>query len=184
LSKCPFKNMKMSKIRSHIGLAVLAFSLGLLTTSCNSKAEHRPSPPASDSVQVNGVSINVEYSSPGVKKRKIWGELVPYNEIWRTGANKATFLNTSGDIRINGETLPKGTYAIFTIPTDSTWTIIFNEEWDQWGSYNYNQNKDIFRLIVTPSKSDFDERMKFTLTKNALTFDWEELSYKLTIDTQ
>lgn len=172
--------MKMSRYRSYVTI-VLATCTALLGMSCNRNPEHRPSPPASDTVVINGVTINIEYSSPGVKKRKIWGELVPYDEIWRTGANKATYLQTTGTIKINGQPLEEGSYAIFTIPTDSSWTIIFNKQWDQWGSYNYDEQQDVFRLEVEPTASPFDERMTFNLEKDKLIFNWEELSYSLSI---
>lgn len=168
----------MFKFRSHyffICLAgILLFSLG-----CNRKPEKRPSPPASDSLQTSNGLIHIQYSSPGVKERTIWGDLVPYGEIWRTGANKATYLSTDHPINLSGNELPAGKYAIFTIPTDSTWTIIFNQEWDQWGAYNYDPAKDAFRIVVTPQKGDFTERMTFTLTDDALVFRWEYLTYQI-----
>lgn len=180
---CPNKNTLLFRIRPHY----LLFSFILLaacTLSCTSEDEKsRPSPPASDSTVIDNAKISIEYSSPGVKKRKIWGELVPYNEVWRTGANKATVLTTTEDIYINGHELKAGKYGVFTITTDSTWTIILNEEWDQWGAYNYNAERDILQLTVTPKKSDYTERMTFSFTKEGLRFEWENIYYDLRITT-
>ena len=161
-------------------LIILSILAGV-AISCQSNSEKRPSPLTKDSINVNGTIVQIEYSSPGVKKRKIWGELVPYDEMWRTGANKATYLTTNRAIKIAGRSVPKGSYSIFTIPTDSSWTIIFNKEWDQWGAYNYDSSKDLFRLQIVPEPSEFNERMRFTLSADSLTFDWEKLSYSLPI---
>ncbi|REE02173.1 DUF2911 domain-containing protein [Marinoscillum furvescens] len=173
----------MSKFRSHYFFIFLA-SILLLGIGCTRKPEKRPSPPASDTLAVNDALIHIQYSSPGVKERTIWGKLVPYGEIWRTGANKATYLATNTTITLAGNTLTPGKYAIFTIPTDTTWTLIFNREWDQWGAYNYDSSKDAFRTKVIPQQGTFTERMTFSLTKNKLKFNWENLTYELPLDIQ
>lgn len=171
----------MFRFRSvFITTAILTIFLG--ESSCSKKEERRPSPPASDSTVLDGSSIAIYYSSPGVKKRQIWGELVPYDEIWRTGANEATYIDLSDDMLIDGNLLKAGKYAIFTIPSDSTWIVIFNEEWDQWGSYNYDSTKDAFRLIVQPRKSDYTERMTFSFDDKSLKFEWENLYYQLPVE--
>jgi hypothetical protein len=148
--------------------------------SCASNSDKRPSPLVSDSVVINQALVNIEYSSPGVKKRKIWGDLVPYDELWRTGANRATFLNTTENILLNGQPLSKGTYSLFTIPReDSTWTVIFNRDWDQWGSYNYDKNNDVIRLDIATYPSDFNEKMQFNLSEKELLFQWEKIAFKI-----
>ena len=166
--------------------ATLIISLAILLTclSCAGDKEKRPSPLTSDSISIGDTDLSIHYSSPSVKKRKIWGELVPYDEVWRTGANKATYINTNKDIKIEEKLLPAGRYALFTIPSESDWIIVFNEDWDQWGAYNYDSNKDIFRIKVFPQKSSFNERLKFVFEDSTLRFDWEELSYSLTINPE
>lgn len=171
----------MFRIKS-VFFTVLSFIILSGEFSCSQKEEKRPSPQTSDSTVIAGTSVSIHYSSPGVKKRTIWGELVPYDEIWRTGANEATYLALEDSMRINGHLLDAGKYAIFTIPTDSTWIIIFNEEWDQWGAYNYDPSKDAFRINVKPRKSDYTERMTFSFIENKLQFEWENLYYQLTIE--
>lgn len=155
----------------------------MLAVSCTSGEVKRPSPLSSDSTLIDGIKISVHYSSPGVKKRKIWGELVPYDSIWRTGADKATYLEVDGDVLINGELLKKGKYAIFTIPRADSWTIIFNKDWNQWGAYNYEQSEDVLRVDVKPRPSDYTERMSFSFEDHSIKFEWEYLYYVLDLAT-
>lgn len=171
--------MMMFIFRPQIFSAFLLVSFTLLESACSGNEEKRPSPLTKDSTTIEGVQVSVSFSSPGVKKREIWGELVPHGEIWRTGANEATYLTTTGDLLVDGHQLKAGKYAIFTIPTDSTWTIIFNSEWDQWGAYNYDPAKDAFRLQLRPRRSDYTERMTFSFVENNLQFEWENVYYRL-----
>ncbi len=157
---------------------MLFISVLFCVLSCTPDRKNRPSPAACDSLVTSTYTINIEYSSPRVKKRKVWGGLVPYNTIWRSGANKATYLKTTSDLIVEGDLLEKGAYSIFTIPRENEpWTIILNKEWDQWGSYNYDQTKDALRIEVTPTKSSFEEEMTFELDTTAIRFDWDNLSY-------
>lgn len=178
---CPYKYIAMFGIRSKFAYFLFMGGVFVLISCTSDNEKNRPSPPASDSTQIGDTRLSINYSSPGVKKRKIWGELVPYGEIWRTGANKATYLTTSDDILINDKKLNAGKYAMFTITTDSIWTIIFNEEWDQWGAYNYDPKYDVLKLAITPKKSDYTERMTFTFVDEGLKFEWENLYYILQI---
>jgi len=118
----------------------------------------RPSPPDTVSQKIQNVNIEIAYSRPSVKGRQIWGTLVPYDKVWRTGANEATTFKTDKDIKIEGKVLPAGRYALFTIPGEKEWTIIFNKNADQMGAYNYDSNLDVLRVKVKPSASnDFTE---------------------------
>ena len=161
--------------------SLITILVGTLLTSCETPNGKRPSPLAMDSINISGTKLKIVYSSPSVRKRKIWGNLVPYGEVWGTGANEATYLETSSDLEINNFIIPKGSYAIFTIPTDTIWTIIFNKEWNQWGAYNYDSNMDELRLDLTPQKVDFAESLKFELTKESINFKWENLGYSIPI---
>lgn len=171
----------MSKYRSYIYLLGLTALITVISPACSGDKESRPSPLTVDSTTIDNIFLKITYSSPSVRERKIWDELVPYNQIWRTGANEASYIEVSSDVTINDQVLPKGKYAIFTIPTDSTWTIIFNKEWDQWGAYNYNPEQDIFRLDVLPESGEFSEKMRFMFEKNLLVFKWENLHYSLKV---
>src|SRR5687767_13004731 len=94
----------------------------------------RPSPKASVMQNVGLTEITIQYSRPGVKGRAIWGSLVPYDKVWRTGANEATTIEFSEDVAINGQKLKKGLYSLHTIPNPNEWTVIFNSVAEQWGS--------------------------------------------------
>lgn len=94
--------------------------------------------------------ITVVYSRPNVKGRKIFGDLEPFGKVWRTGANSATLVKFTEDITIEGKHLPAGEYGLFTIPDKNEWTVIFNKNAKQWGSYTYNESDDILRIKVKP----------------------------------
>ncbi len=110
----------------------------------------------------------VRYSRPSVKGRKkhIWGELVPYNKVWRAGANEATTIEFSSDVKINGRPLKKGKYAIFVIPQKKgDWTFIFNTAINSWGKEAYNQKNDVLRVNATVEKSKFQETLAYDFDK-------------------
>lgn len=159
------------------GMMALALLVSTSMQAQQDKAQ-RPSPPAEAKATVGGkVSVMINYSSPAVKGRKVWGELVPYGEVWRTGANEATTFEISKDAFINGQKLPAGKYSLFTIPGEKSWVVIFNKEPNQWGAYNYKQDMDALRINVTPKKSKtFNERLTITATaKGLVTIAWENL---------
>jgi hypothetical protein len=95
-----------------------------------------PSPAAMVMQRVGLTDITIEYSRPGVKSRMIFGDLVPYNKLWRTGANKATLIKLSTDAKINGQEIKAGSYSIFTIPGEEEWVVIFNKDTELWGTGN------------------------------------------------
>jgi hypothetical protein len=96
--------------------------------------------------------VKLTYSQPHKKGRNVFGELVPYGQVWRTGANEATEITLTGDLKIKDETLTAGTYTIFTIPNIDRWTIIFNKQLGQWGAYNYSEKADVLRVEVPTGK--------------------------------
>lgn len=167
---------------SFLKSTVLILLTSLMISCVSSSNESRPSPYAMDSTVIEGVRIAIKYSSPGVKKRTIWGDLVPYGNMWRTGANEATSIEISEDVTLNDQLIKKGKYAILTIPEEQQWTIIFNKDWNQWGAYNYNEEMDALRLTVNPSKTkEFQERMQFFFEENNLIFHWENLTFNIEI---
>lgn len=158
-------------------LSFLAFALFLSTTALQAQDKaDRPSPPMTASATVNGSEITIDYSSPAVKGRKIWGDLVPYGKVWRTGANEATTFTTEKAVTVKGNELPAGKYALFTIPGEDEWTVIFNSEWDQWGAYNYNESNDVMRFTVKPEKiKKTQERLDFSISeKGKVTMKWDQ----------
>jgi hypothetical protein len=134
--------------------------------------------------------ITIAYSRPGVKGRQIWGTLVPYDKVWRTGANEATTITFSQEVKIDGKPLPAGTYSLHTIPGKEEWTVIFNKDAKQWGSYSYEQANDALRVRVKPQQGEHAEWMTFSfpdVSTNAATlqFAWEKvrIPIRLELDT-
>jgi hypothetical protein len=115
----------------------------------------RPSPPAQVSATINNTTVTIDYSQPSLKGRYFGSnDFHPYGKLWRNGANEATWIQVSDEVTINGKTLPKGKYGFFVIPGKTEWTLIFNSVWDQWGSYNYDQGKDVLRVTATSNNID------------------------------
>ena len=140
----------------------------------------RPSQKAQVMQTVGLTDVTITYSRPGVKGRVIWGGLVPFDKVWRTGANEATAITFSTDVKVNGQPLPAGTYSLHTIPTKDMWTVIFNKKVDQWGSYSYSESDDALRVQVKPQPHEFTEWMQFSLPdiaveKGTIALDWEKL---------
>ncbi|HEY0896308.1 MAG TPA: DUF2911 domain-containing protein [Sphingobacteriaceae bacterium] len=94
--------------------------------------------------------IKIQYSRPNMKGRKIFGDLVPWDQVWRTGANSATTITFTDDVRLEGNAVPAGQYGLFTIPGKTEWTIILNKKAQQWGAYEYDQAQDFLRFTVKP----------------------------------
>ncbi len=156
------------------------------------KPEVRISPKASVSQIIGFTEVTISYSRPGVKNRKIWGGLVPYDKIWRTGANEATKITFSKDVTIDGKKLPAGSYAFFAIPTPQEWTLIFNKVSDQWGAFTYNETQDALRIKVKPVANNFHEWLEYTFSdmkvqkagmKNSAVINlvWEKLRVPFTV---
>jgi Protein of unknown function (DUF2911) len=155
--------------------------------------EIRISPKAFVMQTIGKTDVSIAYSKPGVKGRKIWGGLVPYDKVWRAGANEATKITLSSDVLINGKKLSKGSYSFFVVPTEKDWTIIFNKVADQWGAFEYNQAEDILRLKVNPETNDFHEWLEYNFsdmkvdTKNlqansaAVNLMWDKIKISFTV---
>lgn len=144
------------------------------------------SPRMQSANQVGGTEVMIDYGSPFVKGRTIWGELVPFNKVWRAGANETTKLVLANEVLIEGKLIAAGTYGILVIPkTEGDWTIILNESWDYdlhgiWGSNGYDEEKDIMRFEVTPTfGEDIQESLTFTVETEALTFAWEYAHFSM-----
>lgn len=139
-------------------------------------AQEKPASPAAvASGKINGSTISINYSSPAVKGRKIWGELVPFNKVWRAGANDATTFETDKDLVIEGKKLPAGKYSFFVLPNEKECVLIFNKEAKQWGSYKYKESEDQLRVTVKQQKaSSSTERLVYTINKNSIVLSWEK----------
>jgi hypothetical protein len=170
--------------------SLLIAATALLATSVVAQPVRapRPSPTSTLTQTVGTTDVTIKYSRPGVKGRTIWGGLVPYGQVWRTGANEATTIQFSDDVTVNGQKLPKGTYSLHTIPGQNEWTIIFNSVADQWGSYSYDQAKDVLRVTARPAKAEFREWLTFEVP--AMTTDtadvvirWADVAVPFTVNS-
>lgn len=140
--------------------------------------EPRPSPMAAVTTQQGGTYVKVVYSRPHKRGRKIFGsELAPYGKVWRFGANEATEITITKDIKVCGKPLKAGTYSLYAIPREEKdWTIIFNKALGQWGAFNYDQSKDALRVKVLPQHSDITyEPLTITFSEegNAMIMTWD-----------
>src|SRR5688572_1240448 len=147
----------------------------------------RPSPNATVTQTVGITEVSIHYSRPGVKGRTIWGELVPFGEVWRTGANENTTIRFSTPVKIEGKDLPAGLYGLQTIPTADQWTVIFSKDADQWGAFNYKPENDALRIQVKPQPAEFRERMAFDIedvtdTSAEVVMHWEKLRVPFTVE--
>jgi hypothetical protein len=133
--------------------------------------------------------ITVKYSRPGAKGRDIWGDLVPYDKVWRTGANEATIITFSDDVLVEGNELAGGTYALFTIPSKEEWTLIFSKNANQWGAFKYDEKDDALRVKAKPMASGHSEWLQYAFedlngTSAMLVLDWEKLRIPVKVETQ
>ena len=171
--------------------ALIITTVLLVATSAMAQQQMRtprPSPKASLMQAVGLTDITINYNRPGVKGRAIWGALVPYDKVWRTGANEATTITFSDDVTVEGQKLPKGTYSLHTVPGQNQWGVIFNSVADQWGSYSYDEKKDVLRVNVTPQAAPHAEWMTFevpemTTDTAKIVLRWEKIAVPFTVNT-
>ncbi|MEW6336311.1 MAG: DUF2911 domain-containing protein [Acidobacteriota bacterium] len=139
-------------------------AVALAATSAHADIElPRVSPPASVSLTIGTTDVEISYHRPAVKGRAVWGELVPFDQVWRLGANDATTIAISDAATIAGKVVPAGEYALFAIPGKSTWTVILNSRPKQWGAFYYKPAEDLVRFEVVPETSEFQEWMSFSI---------------------
>ncbi|WP_339868267.1 DUF2911 domain-containing protein [uncultured Algoriphagus sp.] len=147
--------------------------------------EARPSPLMVKEGQVAGKAIKVQYGSPAVKDRELWGDLVPYNVVWRTGANEASYVDLAEAMTVEGKTLAAGKYSLFTIPKETgPWTVIFNSEWDlEHGHFQYDEKNDVLRVEVNPIWEErTTESLSMEIENPGLVIRWEKLKLPITIN--
>jgi hypothetical protein len=131
--------------------------------------------------RAGGAQLTIDYGRPQVAGRAVWGALVPYGQVWRTGANEATTVTFDRDVKIEGQTLAAGTYALFTIPTASSWTVIFNKVAKQWGAFKYDAAQDTLRVEVTPRAHDHVEAFEIAVEGEAVRLRWEKLEVPIRV---
>ena len=170
-----------------IRTAVLALAMAVLLASLTpALAQQKPplSPPGQASVTIGAATISIDYSRPSMRGRKIMGELVPFDKVWRTGANAATTLKTTAALEIGGVSVPAGTYTIYTLPGATAWKLIINKQTGQWGT-QYDQAQDLARIdLKVGATAGPVEQFTITLSGTGaaaglLTMEWENT--KLTV---
>ncbi len=174
-------------------LAILLFVVFVLFTNSteaqNNKKDLRISPKAEVMQTVGFTDVRIVYSRPGVKGREIWGKLVPYDAVWRAGANEATKITFSTDVTIEGKKLKKGSYSLFAIPGKNDWIIIFNKVADQWGAFEYNESEDALRVKVKTEKAIWQEWLSYTINKASDTsavirLEWEKIKVPIKVEVK
>jgi hypothetical protein len=144
-------------------LSTLAVSAGAQEPSAaNDWGKKLPSPPAQASVSLGGKPVTIDYSAPSMRGRKIFGGLLPYGQVWRTGANAATTLTTAVDLKIGDLSVPAGTYTIYSLPSETTWKLIVNKQTKQWGT-EYHEDQDLGRVDMTRGKAPAAPVEKFVI---------------------
>lgn len=156
-------------------IASLLFATALFAASVTACAQtdksKRPSPPATATQTLkSGAVVTINYSQPALKGRTIGKDVEPMDgKIWRAGANEATVFETDKEVKVEGQTLPAGKYALFMMTGPEEWTIIFNKKWQTWGAYDYEKNKgeDALQVKVKPQKADESaEKLTYTIDDN------------------
>jgi hypothetical protein len=149
--------------------------LALVTALSSTLAQEKPaSPQATATGKIGAANVKIVYCQPSARGRKIMGGLVPYGEVWRTGANEATTIEIDKPVKIEGKDLAAGKYSLFTIPGENEWTIIFNKDAKQWGAYKYKQEDDVLRVSVKPTKASAPvETFNIAVGKDEVQLKWE-----------
>jgi hypothetical protein len=147
----------------------------------------RLSQQAAVSQTIGTTEIEVRYHRPGVRERTVWGSLVPFGQPWRMGANEATTIRFSKPVKVEGHDVPAGTYSLFAIPGQDRWTLVVNQDPEQWGAYGYDQSKDQLRATVTPVRAPHTEWMRFTIdpvtaSTAVVTLNWEQLAVPMRVE--
>ncbi len=148
------------------------------------------SPAASVKQSIGVTDFEITYHRPGVNGRTIWGGLVPYDQIWRLGANEATTFAASSPFRIDGHEVAAGTYALFAIPGKEWWTFILDKNPKQWGAFSHKDADDVLRFQAKPHEGPFVERMEFAISPESdaaakVELAWEKLrvAFQVQVDT-
>lgn len=160
-------------MKKMITLMLMLFMVATIDVVAQEKAL---SPKETVKGTIDGTNVEIVYCRPSARGRKMLGEKEPYGKVWRTGANAATTITFDKAVTIEGKSLEAGTYALFTIPNENEWVIIFNKKTDQWGAYDYDKHKDkdALRVTVKPGKTkEFVETFTIAVDKGQVGLQWE-----------
>ena len=168
----------MRKAIATLSVICLGLDMFALVSHAQQDKSKRPSPPAKATLDLGGKSITVDYSSPRAKGRKIYGELVPFGKVWRTGANEATTFVTTADLTVGGTAVPAGSYTLFTIPEKDKWTLILSKKTGEWGTDYPGAANDLARIDMKASTlpspvENFTISFDKTANGGTMNIDWE-----------
>jgi hypothetical protein len=147
----------------------------------------RQSPKMTTTGKIGEANVTITYGSPSVRGRKIWGDLVPYDKVWRAGANEATLIETDKDLMVEGKKLTAGKYSLYTIPGEKEWQVIINSQTGQWGiqrsgETTRNPEKDILVVTVKPKQtSTMDESLMYKINSDGIVLKWDYLEVPVSI---
>lgn len=154
-------------------LFALVFALAWLFSPANAQTQlittPRQSPQAITGQTIGMAEVAIQYSRPAARERKVWGELIPYGQVWRAGANENTVFKTTAPLQVNGQLLPTGTYGLHILPTESNWTFIFSSNSTSWGSFSYTKGEDVLRVTVPAEGTPvFQEHLAYSFAPAGL----------------
>jgi len=161
--------------------SIVCLGLIFFAAACHAQQDKskRPSPPASATLDLGGgKAVTIDYSSPRAKGRQIYGGLVPFGQVWRTGANEATTFVTTGDVTVGGTLVPAGSYTLFTVPNKDKWTLVISKKTGEWGTDYPGPSNDLARVDMKVSTLPAPvENLTISFDKSAnggtLNIDWE-----------
>ena len=168
--------IRSSRVMALANAALLALALGATPSLAQQRGDDadRPSKNGIAEGTAGGAQVKITYGRPKVKGRDLWGGLVPYGSVWRAGANEATTITFSKDVKIGGKSVPAGTYALFLVPTADKWTFVINKNANQWGAFNYDKGEDVLRVDATPTNADHAEELTFSVEGGSVWLHWGE----------
>lgn len=169
---------KRSKIALILALAVLAAGVAVAERGDDSE---RKSKNGRAEGSLDGVGIVIEYGRPNANGRTIWGGLVPYGQVWRTGADEATTITFDSDVLVEGTAVPAGTYALFTIPGEEETTVVLNSVADQWGAFGYEADKNVASVTVANEPIDHVETFTITVGDGGVSLAWADRALALDV---
>ena len=181
-----FRTLRAALVAAALGLPLAApAQTDFYTITAPRQSQH-----ALVSQRLGITDVTVEYHRPLVKGRKIWGDVVPWGQVWRSGANENTVIAFSDPVTVEGQALPAGRYGLHMLPTETAFTIIFSKNSTSWGSFSYDEKEDVVRFSATPKPADFEERLEYRFenpTDNSVdvVMQWEKLavSFPIQVDT-
>jgi tetratricopeptide (TPR) repeat protein len=179
------------KTRFVLAFAALVLAAGAVLAQAPPLTVPDASPGATVSQTIGITNVTISYHRPAVNKREVWGKLVPYDQVWRAGANMNTTISFSSPVTLGGKVIPPGTYGLHTIPTANDWTIILSANFNNWGSFSYDEKQDVLRFKATPRPAGFEERLEYRFenlsdTSATAVMHWEKLEvpFPIEVDTK